>query len=156
MKHAGAPPWAGRSDVDGWTGSGHLPTTSNGGKRMPGHVFIVRGDLRKLACDAWLIPTSRKARPGTEWFLPGYAGPRQGPPFADAGPQVQPLVGPAPGRPQPWLGLVGMWGQPVSWYADGAAEFLDAAAAAIAAAGAPPLFGRARSLLAIPVVGTGR
>ena len=39
---------------------------------------------------------------------------------------------------------------------DGAAEFLDAAANAIAASGEPPLFGRARSLLAVPVVGTGR
>src|SRR5207248_1752545 len=76
--------------------------------------------------------------------------------FADGGPRVQPLLDPAPGRPRPWLGLIGRWGQPVSWYADGAAEFLDAAAGAIAATGEPPLFGRARSLLALPVVGTGR
>src|SRR5436190_8763727 len=123
---------------------------------MPGHVFVVRGDLRGLACDAWLIPTSRRARPGSEWFLPGYDGPRQGTPFADGGPRAQPLLDPAPGRPRPWLGLIGWWGQPVAWYADGAAEFLDAAADAIARAGEPPLFGRARPLLALPVVGTGR
>ncbi|OWK34433.1 SIR2 family protein [Fimbriiglobus ruber] len=122
---------------------------------MPGHVFIVRGDLRKLACDAWLIPTSRRGRPGSEWFLPGYDGPRQGEPFADDGPRAQPLHA-AHGRPQPWLGLIGSWGQPVSWYADGAAEFLNTAAAALATAGKPPLFGRERSLLALPVVGTGR
>lgn len=26
---------------------------------MPGHLFIVQGDLTRLACDAWLLPTSR-------------------------------------------------------------------------------------------------
>ncbi len=123
---------------------------------MPGHVFIVRGDLRKLACDAWLIPCSRKARPGSEWFLPEYDGPRQGTPFVDGGPRVQPLLDAVPGRPRMWLGLIGRWGQTVSWYADGAAEFLDAAATAIAAADQKPLFGRARSLLALPIVGTGQ
>ena len=71
---------------------------------MSGHVFVVRGDLRKLACDAWLIPTSGRARPGNEWFLPGYDGPRQGGPFADGRPRVQPLLDPAPNRPRPWLG----------------------------------------------------
>jgi hypothetical protein len=87
---------------------------------MRGHVFIVRGDLRKLACDACLIPTSGRARPGSEWFLPGYDGPRQGEPFADGGPRVKPLLDPAPGRPRPWLGRIGSHGRPVSWYADGA------------------------------------
>jgi hypothetical protein len=123
---------------------------------MPGHVFVVRGDLRKLACDAWLVPCSRKARPGHEWFLAGYTGPREGKPFSEGGPRVQPLLDSAPGRPRPWLGHIGSRRQPVSWYADGAAEFLDAAAREIAAAGEPPLFGRGRSLLALPVVGTGK
>jgi hypothetical protein len=123
---------------------------------MSGHVFVVRGDLRKLACDAWLVPSSRKARPGDEWFLPGYDGPRHGTPFADGGPRVQPLLDPAPGRPRPWLTLIGSYDRPVSWYVDGAAEFLDAAAGAIASAGERPLFARARPLLALPIVGTGR
>src|SRR5262245_41842143 len=101
-------------------------------------------------------PTSRNARPGAEWFLPGYEGPRQSTPFAGNGPRVQAAARPRTGRPQPWLGLIGKWGQPVSWYADGAAEFLDAAAAAVVTSVRPPQFGRARSLLALPVVGTGR
>jgi hypothetical protein len=25
--------------------------------RVPGHVFVVRTDVTKLACDAWLVPT---------------------------------------------------------------------------------------------------
>jgi hypothetical protein len=123
---------------------------------MPGHVFIVRGDLRKLACDAWLIPCSRKARPGSEWFLPGYTGPREGVPFTDDAPRAQPLTEAGTSRPRLWLGLVGRWKQPVSWYAEGALAFLDAAATDIAASGTPPLFGRARSLLAVPIVGTGK
>ncbi|HEV3436754.1 MAG TPA: SIR2 family protein [Gemmata sp.] len=123
---------------------------------MPGHVFIVRGDLRRLACDAWLIPCSRHARPGNEWFLPWYVGPRAGTRFVAGDPRVQPLLDSAPNRPRPWLGLIGSWGRPVSWYAEGAAEFLDSAAAAIVANGQPPQFGRAKPLLALPVVGTGR
>ncbi|MBN9120608.1 MAG: SIR2 family protein [Planctomycetes bacterium] len=122
---------------------------------MSGHVFIVRGDLRRIACDAWLIPCSRKARPGYEWFPDGYTGPRFGNPFADDGPRAQPLLPAEPGRPRPWLGWIGRGAMPVSWFTDGAVEFLEAAARAITEEGAPPLFGRARSLLALPVVGTG-
>ncbi|MCE9561396.1 MAG: SIR2 family protein [Planctomycetes bacterium] len=44
----------------------------------------------------------------------------------------------------------------MSWYVDGALEFLDAAARDISASGESPLFRRARSLLAVPIVGTGR
>lgn len=32
---------------------------------MPGHVFITRGDLRKLCCDAWLVPTDEGL--GVRW-----------------------------------------------------------------------------------------
>jgi hypothetical protein len=55
-----------------------------------------------------------------------------------------------------WLGRIGSRDRPVSWYADGATEFLDTAAKAIVDAGEPPLFRRAKPLLALPVVGTGR
>jgi hypothetical protein len=123
---------------------------------MSGHVFVVRGDLRRLACDAYLIPCSRKARPGYEWFLEGYTGPREGLPFMDGKPRAQPLAPTQPGTPRAWLGWIGRGAMPVSWFTDGAAEFLELAARAIVADGAPPLFGRAKSLLALPVVGTGK
>src|SRR5262245_22370639 len=29
---------------------------------MPGHVFLVRGDVRRLACDAWLMPADARGR----------------------------------------------------------------------------------------------
>jgi hypothetical protein len=35
---------------------------------MPGHVFILRGDIRQVACDAWLIPCDRRGR--ADRFLP--------------------------------------------------------------------------------------
>ena len=122
---------------------------------MAGHVFIVRGDLRKIACDAFLISCSRSTRPGNEWFLPGYDGPRRGERFAESGRRVQPLQDAAPDLPRPWLAQVGARDKPVSWYGDGAIEFLEAAAGAIVEVGTPPLFGRAKSLLALPIVGTG-
>lgn len=33
-----------------------------------GHVFIVHGDLRKLYCDAWLLPCDEDARPHPHWL----------------------------------------------------------------------------------------
>src|SRR5687768_1810056 len=101
---------------------------------VSGHVFIVRGDLRQLACDAWLMPCSRNARPMGGWFLPDDDGPRRGEPFTPDGPRAQALGDPAPGRPRRWLTRIGGRAKAGSWYADGAAEFLDTAAAAIAAA----------------------
>ena len=67
---------------------------------MAGHVFIVRGDLRKIACDAFLISCSGSARPGNEWFLPGYDGPRHGERFVERGRRVQPLTFPKVGGHQ--------------------------------------------------------
>ncbi len=122
---------------------------------MAGHVFIVRGDIRRLACDAWLLPCDGRARPKNDWFLPGYSGPRDGTRFLEGGPRTQLLRGTPAGLPQPWLTHVGSHHRPVSWYVDGASEFLDAAAGVIAAAADVPLFRRARPLLALPIVGTG-
>src|SRR5262245_6127026 len=106
--------------------------------RMAGHVFIVRGDLRKLACDAWLVPCSRSARPQGYWFLNGHEGPWGGPEFADGGSRVQPFPGWPEGQPQPWLGRVGSWGRKIEWYVGGAVEFIHRAADALA--GRPPMF----------------
>lgn len=123
---------------------------------MAGHVFIIRGELQRLACDTWLVSTSARARPQDNWFLPDYTGPRNGVPFVDGGPRVQSLKGLPPDQPQPWLGYIGAAAQKPSWYVDGAVEFAHAAAEAIVNAGKPPLFDRAKSLLALPIVGTGK
>jgi len=34
---------------------------------MPGHVFLIRGDLTQLACDAWLLPTSSRITITNTW-----------------------------------------------------------------------------------------
>jgi hypothetical protein len=34
---------------------------------MAGHVFLVHGDIAKLACDAWLVPSGSKPEPGSVW-----------------------------------------------------------------------------------------
>lgn len=33
----------------------------------PGHVFVIRGDLRNLACSAWMQTTDKRLRPGGRW-----------------------------------------------------------------------------------------
>lgn len=35
---------------------------------MAGHVFIVRGDLTRLACDAWLLPTDKQLTVTPDWL----------------------------------------------------------------------------------------
>lgn len=121
---------------------------------MSGHVFIVRGDLRKLACDAWLMPCSRNARPQGIWFLPGHQGPWHGPEFADYGPRVQPFPGWPARQPQAWLGRVGGAKRDVAWYVGGGVEFIHKAADALKAQ--TPLFQRCLPLVALPLVGTGQ
>lgn len=123
---------------------------------MAGHVFIIRGDLRRLACDAWLMPCSGNAQPQGNWFFPDYPGPRAGNWFESGGPRVQPLPGWPVGQPQPWLTRIGGSRRPIEWFVAGAAEFLNAAANAITIADRPPMFRRERSLLALPIVGTGQ
>jgi len=116
---------------------------------MPGQVYIIRGDLRRLACDAWLMPCSRSARPQNHWFLDDYSGPRQGDHFDNVGRRVQPLPSWPDGHPRPWLAQIGASRKPIEWFVAGATEFLNAAATAITQAGHPPMFRRAKTLLAL-------
>jgi hypothetical protein len=118
---------------------------------MPGHVFVVHADIRKLACDAWLLPCSRSAQPREPWFLSDYDGLRQGQPFKSGDPRVQLLREGASNQPSIWLGLIGMGNMPISWYVEGAEEFLDTAAQSVIANDLPPRFRRFQSLLALPV-----
>lgn len=120
---------------------------------MAGHVFVVRGDLGKLACDGWLIPCNHHASP-SGWFPKDYTGPQKGKPFVDGGPRVQRLQVDFKGQPELWLGWIGGWDKPINWYVDGAIEFLAVASKSLE--GQKPLFGRSKQLLALPLVGTGR
>lgn len=39
------------------------------GRSNPGHVFVIRGDLRNLACSAWMQTTDKRLRPGGRWQI---------------------------------------------------------------------------------------
>ena len=122
---------------------------------MSGHVFVVRGDLRALACDAWLLPTDRSVYVSASWAQ-GLRGCVPQPPddWRDDGCRAFAVPGKPRERPMPWLVNVGRTpGTPVGWYMDGVRQFLRAAGAAALARGA--LYDRARPLLALPLVGTG-
>lgn len=126
-----------------------------------GHVFIVHGDIRKLCCDAWLLPCDVRALPHRHWL--------EWPPGAAAAlpPAVLPaawdpdglrsvkLAGWPAGYPRPWLTNVGAdMIRSLDWFIHGAAQFIDEAVKDPALRG-PCSTKRARPLLALPVVGTG-
>ncbi len=132
---------------------------------MAGHLFVLRGDLASLACDAWLLPTDRGLNVTDSWWRNAALAPRlaaalarrpgkPGQPFRKAfqgGERAIPLDDIA--GPRPFLTVIGAGGQPVEWYVEGVRAFLDTARSLDDAQRFLPK--RARRLLALPVVGTG-
>jgi hypothetical protein len=129
--------------------------------QMPGHVFVTRGDVTQLACDAWLMPCdvrfqARRFLPPhrqdfTEWpddnqVLSGSGHGKQ---------RVFELTRWPAGEPRPWLVNVGGFkGKPPEWYAEGVRQALEAILPTVRSA-KDHLFGRNRALVATPVVGVG-
>jgi hypothetical protein len=122
-----------------------------------GHVFVLHGDLMALACDAWLVPSGYG--PGNTWVhalergepraLPEGWGSAEGPRCIPVKPASR-----ARPPPQPFLTyVVGDSAQGPQWFVDGARAFVETAAPAVKKR--PPLYGRSKHLLALPVVGTG-
>lgn len=135
---------------------------------MAGHLFVMQGDLTKLACDAWLLPTDQNFHIERHWLLGAPTGIAQ---------RITPegcLRTPKPqgwsnngvrvvrcddwtttgAGPQPWLANVGLTaGTSIEWYLHAVRQFLKEAAVDAASRGVA--FGRSRPLLALPVVGTG-
>ena len=125
---------------------------SLGGHTQGGHVFVVPGDVTRLSCDAWLLPTDRSfgvtrafgqaigLRPGER--LTGYDW---------AGGRVCRLTQRLPDPPQVWLADVGgLPGDDPRWYAEVVDEFAAAVCTSV-----PEPSGRPR-LTALPVIGTGK
>lgn len=119
-----------------------------------GHVFVIRGDMTQLACDAWLLPTDGVFNITPDWGSAYEAATsssaRPEPPWLEEE-RVRLLTEGTAESPQIWLGRIGARGQDAAWYVEGAIAFVRAAAAALRnrpAAGRPPL-------LALPHVGTG-
>src|SRR5262245_38651841 len=114
---------------------------------MGGHVFVTRGDLTRLDCDAFLLPSdeSRYVTKGWHRHLPELAALVSSIELPDGwghdGKRTLPLDG-SVGGPQPWLTNVGGWdGIEVEWYLEGARQFVHQASVALAAR--EPRHGRA-------------
>ena len=129
----------------------------------PGHVFVIHGDVLSLSADALLVPTRNLQN--RNWFPDGPpAGAVQ--PARDAftpEDRVLPVDNGAV-----WLGhldgrfapsdrmIVGTDRPELAWYLEAAVQFVTRAHAELAARQTAPLGGRAKHVLAMPVIGTGK
>eukprot|EP01122_Echinamoeba_exundans_P002064 TRINITY_DN1202_c0_g1_i21.p1 TRINITY_DN1202_c0_g1~~TRINITY_DN1202_c0_g1_i21.p1 ORF type:complete len:610 (-),score=26.85 TRINITY_DN1202_c0_g1_i21:942-2711(-) len=167
-----------------------------------GHVFVIHGDLSKLACDAWMLPTDDKLVLESSWCIKDLVKPPESPPsgWSNHGKRVLKVQDYDTSISQPWLVNVGGIKLPVcdlcgeagaivhclddkarlcakcdgsvhsankiaqrhqrrgvddlQWYVEGALLFLEAVAADVK--GTTPKNGRAKHLVALPLVGTGK
>lgn len=126
---------------------------------MSGHLFIVRGDLTKLACDAWLMPTGFDAKVEKYWLQPEPKGfqaalreLRADLPQAWLEGEQRVLAVPQwpSNRSRPWL--VNISEQPFNELYGVVRQFIDA----VLRDNQPPQYGRSRHLLALPVISTGK
>ena len=130
------------------------PPTKVDDPRLCGHLFIVRGDLRRLQCDAWLVPTGREFTPDQQWFLESSVRPRNYTGVGASGLKyfgTQSRVTRAPGwpdphRPHPYLVAVSNSGDltPIN-------QFLELATAELH--DLKPENQRLKHLLALPMIG---
>jgi hypothetical protein len=133
---------------------------------MSGHVFICQGDLTRLACDAWLLPSNESLIVQPYWITPelqelgirhSESSCLQKPPgWGNDGVRVTAIDtwSEAVNLPRPWITNVG--GQPetpVAWYLEGARQFFARVQPELAGKRYLPV--RCRPLLALPLVGTG-
>ena len=122
-----------------------------------GHLFIVRGDIRRLACDAWLLPCDARGRPHEKWLLPETPLPPAPnlPASWNRGESRALPVGWSPGPGAgPWLvNVEGSDDTPPEWYVEGVRQFLEAVRPSVD--DRPRWFPRERPLVALPLVGTG-
>lgn len=117
---------------------------------MGGHVHVIAGDVRELACDAWLLPTDAEFRISATFAkVAGVRTNRCLPGHDWAGSRVTELKTSRKGA-RIWLGNIGRNGADAGWYAGVIEPFVTAAKGALA----PDLEGR-RPLLALNVIGTG-
>ncbi len=131
---------------------------------MPGHLFICKCDITKIACDAWLLPTYAEKTIDLTWHnqcleqLGACDGSLDafdvGPDFGDQQKTALPKHWPEhPEYPMPILTVIGSKvKQDIQWYIDSVKQFLDAYSRQ------PSCFlsYRHRPLLAIPLIGVGK
>src|SRR4051794_40691094 len=108
---------------------------------MPGHVFLVHGDLTQLSCDAWLVPSGDHPGPGFSWKHAVSRTPPAGTPahWGRAAGRVLPWEPLHEGGPRPWVVLTVNWpGAPPEAFVEPAREFLAVASRSLG----PPRCGR--------------
>lgn len=126
---------------------------------MAGHIFVAEGDLTRLACDAWLIPTDWTGRVTSGWARsdPDLREPIDALRGNDAlrrRERVAPLrAGNLKGGPAIWAVDTGGTGsETAEWYADGVELGIRAAVHGL---GRRARYKRERPLVGIPLVGIG-
>jgi hypothetical protein len=129
------------------------PTGGTVSVRMSGHLFITQGDLTKLACDAWIVPTDATGKVIKTWWA------ALGEPSLAAHAEVLRTAGAVTVRPRtrnkPAIVAVnsGAGRKGPAWYAD---QLITAVELAMSEADAgKPLCGRDRPLIGVPIVGVG-
>jgi hypothetical protein len=135
---------------------------------MPGHVFVTRGDLTKLYCDAWLLPSDASLSVASSWrshLLPEFRdrirrlqrGEAMKPAnWRDRGVRVISLDDPTENPRKPFPFLVNVGGghsTPVDWYLEGARQFFQAVRQHFNAG--RTFTKRPNPLVALPLIGTG-
>lgn len=128
-----------------------------------GHLFVALCDLRRLHCDAWIVPTGPDYVPAAYWFLNASAKPRNytgtggsGLKYFGKDSRVKRAPGwPDDGRPVPYLVAFDRTGAPSmdEWLLAPLKQCLEVATAELQ--GVAPARGRFKHLIALPVVGTG-
>ena len=118
-----------------------------------GHVFVVNGDLKKIACDAWLLPTDATFHVTPIWAnvvdLPPAGGHMTG--LQWDGNRVLRWTDNGD-SPMIWLGDIGAINADPDWYCAGLSAFVEEAARAIRSAPSRS----ARPRLAVNLMGSGR
>lgn len=117
---------------------------------MTGHLFVVGGDITRLHCDAWLMPTDDSFTLAGDFAREGEKVRGRHRPWA-ADEQFRLLAPPAVGAPQVWLGRTGAVDAAPEWFGERAAAFVSTAAEA---ARNHAVTRRSLPLLALPVIGT--
>ncbi len=136
-----------------------------GQRVIGGHVFVIQGDLTKVACDAWLLPTDINLSVTQPWHrVLGDAvdtdrGRLQRSKPAGWGMDLlaAPLdpgttTGDSTKADEPWMTCIGTAGLDIPAQLEAATRFIRGAAMAHKE---KPARGRHKALLALPLVGTG-
>lgn len=124
---------------------------------MGGHVFIVHGDITKLACDAWLLPGGVSGKPSRTWMtsIANEADEPLPKNWSSKDNRVVRWKKRNPNDPDPFLADVGgSRSTPIAWYVEAVRQFL--ARVTDHFQHTAPKHGRSRHLFALPLVGTGQ